>query len=208
MSKRTIDDVRAAVRATEDECRSPSYDSDDERAAYATGVDDALGSILSYLDIEMEHPDGAPIEEVEEVRQKLPPRRASVNHKIAHAGRSWHVTVGLDERGRPREAFAHGARAGSHMDALVDDACIVLSLLYQHGAEPVRVADRLTRVDESVIGAVARVVVRECPMAQALVTGAQAIIDSARPRKVAGTPAPPPSGTPARTAWRKKKESA
>ena len=72
------------------------------------------------------------------------------------------VTVGYYLDGRPGEVFANGAKVGSAMRALLEDACVVVSLALQHGIEPSALAHSLARVPvsetesapASVIGAV------------------------------------------------------
>ena len=54
--------------------------------------------------------------------------------------------------------FTHGARSGSNMDALLADACVVVSCLIQYGVEPRDLAGSMGRLGNakpaSVIGAV------------------------------------------------------
>ena len=68
------------------------------------------------------------------------------------------VTIGFYPDGRPGEVFTHGARSGSNLDALLADACVVVSCLIQHGAEPRDLAASMGRLGSaepaSVIGAV------------------------------------------------------
>ena len=68
------------------------------------------------------------------------------------------VTIGFYADGRPGEVFTHGARSGSSLDALLADACVVVSCLIQHGAEPRELAASMGRLGNaesaSVIGAV------------------------------------------------------
>lgn len=57
------------------------------------------------------------------------------------------------------EVFTHGAKVGSMQDALLDDACVALSLL-QHGLKPAALAASMgrqgdARTPASVIGALA-----------------------------------------------------
>ena len=63
----------------------------------------------------------------------------------------------------PGEVFTHGAKVGSAMDALLDDACVAVSLLLQHGVEPEGLATSMGRVGDapaSIIGALANLVAR------------------------------------------------
>jgi hypothetical protein len=68
------------------------------------------------------------------------------------------VTIGFYPDGRPGEVFTHGARSGSNLDALLADACVVVSCLIQHGVEPRELAGSMGRLGNrkpaSVIGAV------------------------------------------------------
>ena len=45
----------------------------------------------------------------------------------------WHPAA---YTGPPGEVFGAGGKAGSEMDGLLDDACIVISILLQHGVDP------------------------------------------------------------------------
>ncbi len=73
-------------------------------------------------------------------RVRLPDRRAAETVELEHGGQRFTVTVGFYPDGRPGEVFTHGARSGSSLDALLADACVVVSCLIQHGAEPRDVA--------------------------------------------------------------------
>ena len=68
-------------------------------------------------------------------RTRLPNRRAAETVQIEYAGTRFTVTVGFYPDGRIGEVFTHGARSGSNLDALLADACVVVSCLIQHGAE-------------------------------------------------------------------------
>ena len=100
-------------------------------------------------------------------RQRLPNRRPSVTTKLVHDCRSYAVTLGFDaDTGRVGEIFTHGAKVGSAMDGILDDACIALSLLLQHGVEPTAFAASMGRLGDgktpaSIIGALADLIARE-----------------------------------------------
>ena len=74
------------------------------------------------------------------------------------AARAFMVTIGFYTDGRPGEVFTHGIRTGSGLDALLADACVVLSCLIQHGVEPAALATSMGRLGNaepaSIIGAV------------------------------------------------------
>ena len=70
-------------------------------------------------------------------RARLPDRRPSVTMELVHDCRPYSVTIGFDLwTGKIGEVFTHGAKIGSAMDGILDDACIALSLLLQHGVDP------------------------------------------------------------------------
>ena len=100
-------------------------------------------------------------------RQRLPNRRPNMTVELEHDSRNYAVTVGFDPRHeRIREVFTHGAQVGSAMDAILDDACVALSLLLQHGVEPAALAASMGRLGEgavpaSIIGALTDLIARE-----------------------------------------------
>ena len=77
------------------------------------------------------------------------------------------VTVGFDvTRNRIGEVFTHGAKIGSAMDAILDDACVAISLLLQHGVEPATLATSMGRLGDgktpaSIIGSLTDLLARE-----------------------------------------------
>ena len=100
-------------------------------------------------------------------RQRLPDRRPSLTTRLVHDCRSYSVTLGCNpDTGHIGEVFTHGAKVGSAMDGILDDACIALSLLLQHGVEPTALAASMGRLGDgktpaSIIGALADLIVRE-----------------------------------------------
>ena len=94
-------------------------------------------------------------------RERLPDRRPNETTDMVYDGTLYAVTVGFQpDTGEPREIFTHGARVGSNMDAILDDACILLSILLQHSVEPAALARSMGRLGKggqaaSVIGALA-----------------------------------------------------
>jgi hypothetical protein len=91
-------------------------------------------------------------------RERLPDRRAADSFQLEHGGQRFTVTIGFYPDGRPGEVFVHGIRTGSALDALLADACVVVSILMQHGVEPRELAASMGRLGNaepaSVIGAV------------------------------------------------------
>ncbi len=70
-------------------------------------------------------------------RQRLPNRRPNETVAVAHDGCAYAVTLGFEPAtGEVREIFSNGAKVGSAMDGILDDTCILLSILLQYGVEP------------------------------------------------------------------------
>jgi hypothetical protein len=65
-------------------------------------------------------------------RVRLPDRRFAETVVLEHAGTRFMVTIGFYPDGWPGEVFTHGARSASNLDALLADACVVVSCLIQH----------------------------------------------------------------------------
>ena len=99
---------------------------------------------------------------------RLPDRRAAETVELEHSGSRFMVTIGFYPDGRPGEVFTHGARSGSSLDALLADACVVVSCLIQHGVEPRDLAASMGRLGNaepaSIIGAVVDLVAAASPV--------------------------------------------
>jgi hypothetical protein len=96
-------------------------------------------------------------------RERLPLRRPNETLDLVFDGCAYAVTFGLYPDGRVGEVFTHGAKVGSTMARLLDDACVALSLLLQHGVTPERLAASMGRLGDdrapaSIIGALADLV--------------------------------------------------
>ena len=66
-------------------------------------------------------------------RDRLPNRRLQSTEVVEWQGQEWLMSVGFDQSGQVREAFVKGLKTGSAMDAIMGDACVLLSLLLQAG---------------------------------------------------------------------------
>ena len=76
---------------------------------------------------------------------------------MVYDGTLYAVTVGFHpDTGKVCEVFTGGAKVGSSMDAILDDACILLSLLLQHSVAPAALARSMGRLGEG--GEVASVI--------------------------------------------------
>lgn len=78
-------------------------------------------------------------------RQRLPNRRPAVNGVLRHGNREFILSVGFTTQGRAAEVFLDGHKTGSDAELLVDDLCIVLSMLLQFGARPEKILAALQR---------------------------------------------------------------
>ena len=98
----------------------------------------------------------------------LPTRRPNETADLEYDGTRYAVTIGFYPDGRPGEAFSGNAKVGSSMDGLLDDACILVSLLLQYGVEPVSLAKTEGRLEggkapASVIGAIVDLLAEQVP---------------------------------------------
>jgi hypothetical protein len=85
-------------------------------------------------------------------RHDLPSRQLRQILKIITPdGHNVHLSVGYDpkEDGRPREVFySAGFKSGSQLEFQVQDACVMFSLLLQHGLRPEDVAKSFSRSEQ------------------------------------------------------------
>lgn len=100
-------------------------------------------------------------------RRRLPDRLPINIVELVHDGQAYAVSIGIDPRdGWVGEVHARGAKTGSALDAILDDACVALSLLLQHGIGPSALASSMGRLNDgttpaSIIGALADLLTRE-----------------------------------------------
>ena len=93
-------------------------------------------------------------------RDRLPDRRPNETTTLVFGGLRFAVAIGFFPDGRPGEVFASGVKSGCDLDYLLDDACVALSLLLQHGVAPAALARSMGRSGDgttpaSIIGALA-----------------------------------------------------
>ena len=100
-------------------------------------------------------------------RQQLPQRRPNQTVELTHDNMAFSVTLGYDPAtGEPREVFTHGVKVGSTMDGILNDTCIILSILLQYGAKPSSFVGSMGRLGDgvapaSIIGVIADVLAKE-----------------------------------------------
>ena len=79
-------------------------------------------------------------------RQTLPTRRPNATIATAWGQHAFTVTLGFDpETGAVREVFADRPKIDA-MQPILSDACVVISILLQHGIAPADLAKSLGRV--------------------------------------------------------------
>lgn len=85
-------------------------------------------------------------------RHHLAYRRLSETTTIqTSCGQTVHLSIGFDpsDPKRPREVFySAGFRSGSQLEFQTQDACVLISLLLQHGLAPNDIAKSLSRLEQ------------------------------------------------------------
>ena len=80
-------------------------------------------------------------------RKRLPNRRPSETLALHVGNHTFAATVGFDpEDGQPREVFLAGAKDGTDMAAILDDASVVISVALQHGVPAAALAKSVARL--------------------------------------------------------------
>lgn len=92
-------------------------------------------------------------------RRRLPNRRLSKTFELMHRDLRHHVSIGYySDTLKAGEVFARGPKAGSMMEAVLSDACTLMSLLLQYGASPEEIARAMARnmgPPATILGAIA-----------------------------------------------------
>ena len=81
-------------------------------------------------------------------RERLPNRRQNETMCLRHDGQEFTVTIGYGGDGKPKEVFAGAAKSGTAMSHILADACVIISLALQYGAEPEDITRSLGRVPD------------------------------------------------------------
>ncbi len=80
-------------------------------------------------------------------RRRLPNRRPGETHALSVGNHTFTATFGFDPAdGRPREIFLAGAKDGTEMAAILDDASVVISVALQHGVSAGALAKSVARL--------------------------------------------------------------
>ena len=81
------------------------------------------------------------------LRRRLPNRRPSETRALTVGNHTFTATIGFDPAdGRPREIFLTGAKDGTDMAAILDDAAVTLSIALQHGVSAAALAKSVARL--------------------------------------------------------------
>jgi hypothetical protein len=78
-------------------------------------------------------------------RRRLPNRRMAETVNLALGGIILSATVGFDAAGNPAEVFLSGAKDGSGMASILEDASVVISVALQHGIPATALARSISR---------------------------------------------------------------
>jgi ribonucleoside-diphosphate reductase alpha chain len=85
-------------------------------------------------------------------RRRLPNRRNAITQLIIIGNITVSVSIGFGPDGRPQEVFLSGAKDGSGMAAILDDASVAISVALQHGVPPAALAKSIARIPERLEG--------------------------------------------------------
>jgi hypothetical protein len=80
------------------------------------------------------------VPETSEARERLPTRRRAVTHDVAIGAIEYHASIGFDLNGAPKEVFLSSGKPGSHVDSLLNDAGIAISIALQCGIKAAAMA--------------------------------------------------------------------
>jgi ribonucleoside-diphosphate reductase alpha chain len=82
-------------------------------------------------------------------RRRLPNRRKAETRELAIGGGPLKATVGFAAGGRPAEICLAGAKDGSGLAAILDDASVVISIALQYGIPAGTLAKSIARLPTS-----------------------------------------------------------
>jgi ribonucleoside-diphosphate reductase alpha chain len=66
-------------------------------------------------------------------RALLPNRRPNETVEFEFESERYAICIGYDDAGQAKEIFATGPRAGSAMQAIISDVCVIISIALQNG---------------------------------------------------------------------------
>ena len=78
-------------------------------------------------------------------RDRLPDRRMQITERVEWNGWTLLFSIGFATDGSAREIFADGSKSGHHIEDLLDDACVLVSLCLQNGYRAADLADHVGR---------------------------------------------------------------
>ncbi len=86
------------------------------------------------------------------IRKRLPNRRLAVTEEVGVGAMRLTATIGFDPEGRPVEVFLSGAKDGSGLAAILEDAAVVISVALQHAVPAAVLGKSIARQPESLDG--------------------------------------------------------
>jgi hypothetical protein len=81
-------------------------------------------------------------------RVRLPNRRRAETCELTIGNLTLTATVGFDQAGRPAEVFLCGAKDGSGLATILDDASVVISVALQYGIPAAALAKSISRTPD------------------------------------------------------------
>ncbi len=79
-------------------------------------------------------------------RTRLPNRRPLITETLIVGNQTIEASVGFDATGRRRELFLSGAKDGTDLAAILDDASVTISVALQHGVPPAALVRSVARL--------------------------------------------------------------
>lgn len=80
-------------------------------------------------------------------RERLPNRRLSCNRVMSCGPYEFDFGFGFHRTGAVREVFINNAKVGSEIEGMLQDGCVLISLLLQHHVAPAELARSVGRHD-------------------------------------------------------------
>jgi hypothetical protein len=82
------------------------------------------------------------------MRTRLPNRRRVVTHDVEMGAVAYRASIGFDAGSKPREIFLSSGKPGSHVDALLGDAAVAISVALQSGVSASAMSASIGRTGE------------------------------------------------------------
>lgn len=116
-------------------------------------------------------------------RERLPNRRLAVTIVVEVMARPFLMAVGFYDDGRAGEIFLTGVKTGTHLEGMINDGCVLMSMLLQHGWRPRSLAPALGGRDEEPASFFSTVLRKIAELEDGTHQGITAAIQAARQRE-------------------------